>query len=66
MATIEEDNNLMWNELRQMNEVAPDANSLLGISIADRHSFKTEATVKYGYADGNHTPSKNLITSKNY
>jgi hypothetical protein len=66
MATIEEDNNLMWNELRQMNDVAPEANSLLGLSIVDRHSFKTEATVKYGFARGDHTPPKNLITSKNY
>ena len=66
MAAIEEDNNLMWNEIRQMNEVTPEANSLLGLSIADRLSYKTEATAKYGYGEGLHEPPKNLITSKKY
>jgi hypothetical protein len=68
MAHIENDNNLMWNEIRNMNERAlPETNSLLaGLSIADRYSFKTEATVKYGYAEGRHTPPKNLEKAKKY
>ncbi len=37
-----------------------------GISVADRYSFNTEATVKYGYAEGRHTPPKNLEKAKNY
>lgn len=68
MGTIEEDNNLMWKEIRQMNDLAPEANSLLGLSIADRHSYKTEATVKNEWATGQLDAglAKNLITSKNY
>ena len=68
MANIENDNNLMWKEIRNINERAlPESNSLLaGLSVADRYSFKTEATVKYGYAEGRHTPPKNLERAKNY
>jgi hypothetical protein len=57
----DEENNLMWEEIRNMSTVIPEGN----VSHNDRQSFLTE-NAKSRPAEGKHSPPKNLITSKNY
>ena len=62
MNEIDEENNLMWDEIRNMSAVIPEAGN---VSINDRQTFLNE-NAKSRPAEGKHTPPKNLITSKNY
>jgi hypothetical protein len=61
MNEIDEENNLMWEEIRKMSEIIPEP----GVSTDDRQSFLTEGG-KNRPAEGKHSPPKNLITSKGY
>jgi hypothetical protein len=61
---LDEENNLMWDEIREMSAIIPDRSGS-NVSIDDRQSYLAENTKK-GLAEGKHSPPKNLITSKNY
>ena len=61
---LDEENNQMWDEIRELSAVLPEG---LGsnVSINDRQSFFSENARVYP-AEGKHAPSPNLITSKDY
>lgn len=62
---LDEENNMMWDEIKAMSVIIPEKSSLNNVSTHDRQSFLT-ADAKTRIAGGKHSPPPNLSTSKQY
>jgi hypothetical protein len=62
---MDEENNLMWEEIKEMSVVIGDKNTLKNVSTNERQSFFTE-DAKTRLAEGKHSPPRYLSTTRKY